>query len=116
MENTVQTTKRNIWSFTLLLVLMFNICSTTLFIHIHHIDETTIAHSHPFTGNPESHQHSSASLNHIARLAISEMRIAETTLLNTVDHYTEFMQSVAVVIPETQQSVDQQSLRAPPVA
>jgi hypothetical protein len=96
--------------------MIFNIGSTTLFIHSHHINETTIAHSHPFAGKPDSHHHSSASLDFIARQVISEMRIAETTLLNHVDNCTEFMQSSAVAVAETQLSVDQTSLRAPPVA
>lgn len=96
--------------------MIFNIGSTTLFIHSHHINETTIAHSHPFAGRPDSHHHSSASLDFIARQVISEMRIAETTLLNHVDNYTEFMQSTAVVIQKSQLHVDQASLRAPPVA
>lgn len=112
----MQTKKRNIFSLTLLLLVVFNIVSTTLFIHSHHINETTIAHSHPFTGNPDSHHHSSASLNLIARQIISEMRIAETTLLNHVDNYTEFMQSIVVAVPHTQLSVEKKSLRAPPVA
>ena len=114
--SSVQTNKRYIFSLTLLLLMMFNICSTTLFIHSHHIDETTIAHSHPFAGNPDSHHHSSASLNHIARQVISEMRVAETTLLNHVDNGIEFFLSSTVAVPATQLSVDQESLRAPPVA
>lgn len=112
----MQTKKRNIFSLTLLLLLIFNICSTTLFIHSHHINETTIAHSHPFAGNPDSHHHTSASLNLIDRQAISEMRVAETTLLNYVDNGIELMQSVAVAIPHTQLGTSQTSLRAPPVA
>ena len=116
MKKRVQTTKRNISSFALLLVLMFNICSTTLFVHIHHTDEATIAHSHPFTGKPESHHHSSTSFNHIARQVISEMRIAETTPLNQVDNFIEVMQSIDVVVSRSQQSLEQRSLRAPPVA
>ncbi|MBQ5710651.1 MAG: hypothetical protein IIV76_04460 [Alistipes sp.] len=97
--------------------MIFNIGSTTLFIHSHHINETTIAHSHPFAGRPDSHHHSSASLILIARQTISEMRIAQTALLlDYVDNYTEFMQSTAVVIQKSQLHVDQASLRAPPVA
>lgn len=111
----VQTTKRNIFSFTLLLLVIFNIVSTTLFIHSHHINETTIAHSHPFMGNPDSHHHSSVSLNFIARQVISEMRTAETTLLGHVDTYTEFRQSVEVAMPHAQLSVELTSLRAPPM-
>jgi hypothetical protein len=116
MAKKVQTTKRNIFSFTLLLLAIFNIVSTTLFIHSHRINETTIAHSHPFAGRPDSHHHSSASLNFIARQVISEMLIAETTLLNFVGNYTEYVQSTAVVAADTRLQVDQTSLRAPPVA
>ena len=112
----MQTKKRNIFSLTLLLLMIFNICSTTLFIHSHNIDETTIAHSHPFAGKPDSHHHTSTSINFIARQVISEMRIAETTLLNHVDNGTEFLQSVTVATPHALLSLEIESLRAPPVA
>ena len=66
-------------------------------------------------GNPDSHHHSSVSLNFIARQVISEMRTAETTLLGHVDTYTEFRQSVEVAMPHAQLSVKLTSLRAPPM-
>jgi hypothetical protein len=44
------------------------------------------------------------------------MLIAETTRLNFVGNYTEYVQSTAVVAADTRLQVDQTSLRAPPVA
>lgn len=112
----VQTTKRNIFSLVLLSLVLLNIGATTLFVHHHHIDERIVAHSHPFSGNPEAHDHSASSLLLVARQAISEMRVAETLRINFVDVCVEFEQSIEEPLHIIAQDADFSSLRAPPVA
>lgn len=112
----MQTTKRNIFSLVLLSLVLLNIGATTLFVHHHHIDERIVAHSHPFSGNPEAHDHSASSLLLVARQAISEMRVAETLRIDFVDVCVEFEQSVEEPLHIIAQDADFSSLRAPPVA
>ncbi len=112
----MQTTKRNIFSLVLLSLVLLNIGATTLFVHHHHIDERIVAHSHPFSGNPEAHDHSASSLLLVARQAISEMRVAETLRINFVDVCVEFEQSIEEPLHIIAHDADFSSLRAPPVA
>lgn len=112
----VQRLKRNILSLLLLSLVLLNIGATTLFVHHHHIDERVIAHSHPFSGNPEAHDHSASSLLLVARQAISEMRVAEIVRIDFVDMGVEFEQSIVELLHITTRTSDFSSLRAPPVA
>lgn len=112
----VQIAKRDIFSLMLLVVVMFNLTSTTLFIHRHIIDERTIVHSHPFSGSPESHSHSTSSLDIIARQATTEALASSNLSVECSVEYVEFGRVVPIAIEATSLSVAYQSLRAPPVA
>ena len=100
----------------LLVVVMFNLTSTTLFLHIHQINERTIVHSHPFSGSPESHSHSTSSLDIIARQAISEALATTTFIIKQCDDFVEFESVVSPLYNAISQSVSGEPLRAPPVA
>lgn len=112
----VQIAKRNIFSLMLLVVVMFNLTSTTLFMHRHIIDERTIVHSHPFSGSPESHSHSTSSLDIIARQATTEALASSNLSVECSVEYVEFDRVVPIAIEATSLSVAYQSIRAPPVA
>lgn len=112
----VQIAKRNIFNLMLLVVVMFNLTSTTLFLHRHQIDERIIVHSHPFSGSPESHSHSTSSLDIIARQAISEALAITTFTIEQCDDFVEFVAAIPSSYNAISQSVSGESLRAPPVA
>lgn len=112
----VRNDKRSIFSFIMLLLILFNIGSTSLFVHSHIIEGDIIAHSHPFSGNPESHSHSLASLDIISRMVRGEMLLGEgftmdvsclCRTINLSDETYVFYSSVDYTSSQ---------LRAPPVA
>lgn len=100
----------------LLVVVMFNLASTTLFLHRHIINERTIVHSHPFSGSPESHSHSTSSLDIIARQAISEALASVPVEFEQGADCVELDRVVPIIIKAVSQQVVYESLRAPPVA
>lgn len=112
----VQTIKQKIFSIVLLALVLFNIGATTLFVHHHHIDERVVAHSHPFRGNPEAHDHSASSLLLVARQAITEMSVAQTMRIDLVDEYIEAEQMTHEVLSMDLCDTRFSALRAPPVA
>lgn len=69
--------RNSILSLLLMLVMIFNIAGTTLFVHSHDIGGISIVHSHPYAGLPTSHTHTSSHAGLIARLAAVDMLLAE---------------------------------------
>lgn len=99
-----------------MLVMVFNIAGTTLFVHSHDIDGVSIVHSHPYTGLPTSHSHSSSHANLIARLASADMLLAEPLTLSTSNTEIEAKSPCFRVYLSSVWCAAQQQLRAPPMA
>ena len=112
----MQLRKRDIFSLLLLVLVLFNIGSSTLFIHEHNIAGHVIAHSHPFSHNPESHSHSLAQLDLISRTSRAEMIFAESLVLEPCDIVLEIMLATCELSNYQLRSQSVVSLRAPPVA
>ena len=108
--------KSSILSLLLMLVMVFNIAGTTLFVHSHDIDGVSIVHSHPYTGLPTSHSHSSSHANLIARLASVDMLLAEPLTLSTSNTEIEAKSPCLRVYLSSVWCAAQQQLRAPPMA
>lgn len=100
----------------LLMLVLFNIGSSTLFIHEHNIAGHVIAHSHPFSHNPESHSHSLSQLDLISRTSRAEMIFAESLVLEPCDIVLEIMLATCELSNYQLRSQSVVSLRAPPVA
>lgn len=108
--------KSLIFSLLLMVVMVFNITTTTLFVHSHNIDGRDIVHSHPYTGAATSHSHSSAHADLISRIASPEMLAAAPEapsfepIARLNDGYCDVApQLIAIAIPSL-------ALRAPPCA
>lgn len=112
----VQTIKRNIMSWVLLLLVFLNIGSSTLFIHEHNIEGRIVAHSHPFSGNPESHSHSLAQLDLISRLSRADMLLSESVVVAPCDYLREFTPNIYNYSYSCSLLSSVAQLRAPPVA
>lgn len=112
----VLTVKRQIFSWLLLLFVLFNIGSATLFVHRHDIAGCTIFHSHPFSGNPESHSHSLAQLEFISRAANPDIVISDVESLSEyspileLSYNVERPSNIFIILHGSTH------LRAPPVA
>ena len=100
----------------LLVLVLFNIGSSTLFIHQHNIEGHIVAHSHPFSHNPESHSHSLAQLDLISRTSRAEMVIADSLVFEPCDLVLEIMLATCELSHYQLRSQSVASLRAPPVA
>ena len=100
----------------LLMLVLFNIGSSTLFIHEHNIAGHVIAHSHPFSHNPESHSHSLSQLDLISRTSRAEMIFDESLVLEPCDLVLEIMLATCELSNYQLRSQSVVSLRAPPVA
>ena len=98
------------------MLVLFNIGSSTLFIHEHNIAGHKIAHSHPFSHNPESHSHSLAQLDLISRTSRAEMVIADSLVFEPCDLVLEIMLATCELSHYQLRSQSVASLRAPPVA
>lgn len=112
----VQAFKRNIFSLLLFALVLFNIGSSTLFIHKHNVEGHTIAHSHPFSGNPESHTHSLAQFNIIDRVSRADMLLSECVVVEPCDCVREFTPNIYNYRCSCSHLSNVASLRAPPVA
>ena len=112
----MQLRKRDIFSLLLLVLVLFNIGSSTLFIHEHNIAGHVIAHSHPFSHNPESHSHSLSQLDLISRTSRAEMIFDESLVLEPCDIVLEIMLATCELSNYQLRSQSVVSLRAPPVA
>ena len=97
-----------------MLVMVFNIAGTTLFVHSHDIDGISIVHSHPYAGLPTSHTHTSSHAGLIARLASVDMLLAEPLSISASS--LELHSTTLCVEIEFRDawSVASQQLRAPP--
>ena len=100
----------------LLMLVLFNIGSSTLFIHQHNIEGHIVAHSHPFSHNPESHSHSLSQLDIISRTSRAEMIFAESLVFEPCDLVLEIMLATCELTHYHLRSNSVDSLRAPPVA
>ena len=100
----------------MLVLVLFNIGSSTLFIHQHNIEGHIVAHSHPFSHNPESHSHSLAQLDLISRTSRAEMVIADSLVFEPCDLVLEIMLATCELSHYQLRSQSVASLRAPPVA
>ena len=100
----------------MLVLVLFNIGSSTLFIHEHNIAGHKIAHSHPFSHNPESHSHSLSQLDIISRTSRAEMIFAESLVFEPCDLVLEIMLATCELCNYQLRSSNVASLRAPPVA
>ncbi|MBR5139365.1 MAG: hypothetical protein IKV12_07455 [Alistipes sp.] len=98
------------------MLVLFNIGSSTLFIHQHNIEGHIVAHSHPFSHNPESHSHSLAQLDLISRTSRAEMVIADSLVFEPCDLVLEIMLATCELSHYQLRSQSVASLRAPPVA
>ena len=112
----MQLHKRDIFSLLLLVLVLFNIGSSTLFIHEHNIQGHVIAHSHPFSNNPESHSHSLSQLELISRMSRAEMVLSESPVFEPCDFVLEIMLDTCYLSDYDLRSTRVVSLRAPPVA
>ena len=112
----MQLHKRDIFSLLLLVLVLFNIGSSTLFIHEHNIQGHVIAHSHPFSHNPESHSHSLSQLDLISRTSRAEMVLSESLVFEPCDIVLEVMLATCELSHYQLRSQSVASLRAPPVA
>ncbi|MBO5901763.1 MAG: hypothetical protein J6Q36_05045 [Alistipes sp.] len=112
----MQLRKRDIFSLLLLMLVLFNIGSSTLFIHEHNIEGHIVAHSHPFANSPESHSHSLAQLELISRTSRAEMVFAESLVFEPCDIVLEVMLATCELNHYQLRSLSVASLRAPPVA
>jgi hypothetical protein len=97
-------------------LVLFNIGSSTLFIHEHNIQGHVIAPSHPFSNNPESHSHSLAQLDIISRSSRAEMAIVDSLVFEPCDLVLEIMLATCELTHYQLRSQSVASLRAPPVA
>lgn len=98
------------------MLVLFNIGSSTLFIHEHNIEGHIIAHSHPFANSPESHSHSLAQLELISRTSRAEMVFTESLVFEPCDIVLEIMLATCELNHYQLRSLSVASLRAPPVA
>lgn len=98
------------------MLVLFNIGSSTLFIHEHNIEGHIIAHSHPFANSPESHSHSLAQLELISRTSRAEMVLSESLVFEPCDIVLEVMLATCELNHYQLRSLSVASLRAPPVA
>lgn len=112
----VRNDKRSIFSFIMLLLILFNIGSTSLFVHSHTIEGDIIAHSHPFSGNPESHSHSLASLDIISRMVRGEMLLGEGLTMDVSCLCRTINLSDETYVFYSSVDYTSSQLRAPPVA
>lgn len=110
----MQTTKRNIFSVMLLLVAIFNLTSTTLFLHTHLLNEQIIVHSHPFASSPDSHSHTASSLDIISRQTISEAVITQAFSFSSWIDCSLLIFATSKPSNVTEYSGGISSLRAPP--
>ena len=112
----MQLHKRDIFSLLLLVLVLFNIGGSTLFIHEHNIEGHIVAHSPPFSHNPESHSHSLSQLELISRTSRAEMVFAESLVFEPCDIVLEVMLATCEQNHYQLCSQSVASLRAPPVA
>ncbi|MBR2368414.1 MAG: hypothetical protein IKA81_07405 [Alistipes sp.] len=96
--------------------MLFNIASSTLFIHEHIIDGRYIYHSHLYNGLPAAHSHTSAQLDILSRSAQPDIEPTACTLIpiDTAIHNTIELNATYDLCSDlcSQSSL---SLRAPPV-
>ena len=106
----------SILSLLLMLVMIFNITGTTLFVHSHDIDGVSIVHSHPYTGIPTSHSHTSSHATLIARIAAADMLISEPLTLLSSNPKIEAKSPRLELHLRSAWCTAQPQLRAPPMA
>ena len=108
--------KGGILSLLLMLVMIFNIAGTTLFVHSHNIDGVSIVHSHPYTGLPTSHSHTTSHAGLIARLATTDMLISEpiSVAASSLDLHSD--KAVIEYRPSDVLCASLNLLRAPPTS
>lgn len=98
-----------------LLVIIFWLGGTTLFVHSHIIDGQDIVHSHPYTGSADDHSHSTDSVLQISRIANVDMLSGDGSYEESIIAEFDLVESIDNSEQITHVDISGVSLRAPPV-
>lgn len=98
-----------------LLVIMFWLGGSTLFVHSHIIDGQDIVHSHPYTGSADDHNHSTDSVLQISRIANVDMLSGDGSYEESLIAEFDLVESINSDEQITHVDISGVSLRAPPV-
>lgn len=112
----MQKRARYIFAALHLLVIIFWLGGTTLFVHRHDINGKGIVHSHPYAGDAKDHRHTTPDILQIQRIA--NLDIIDVDNSDGTNNLIAKHIDKAIAVVEHTQSVDLRftSLRAPPVA
>lgn len=95
-------------------VVLLNLCGTTLFMHSHIFGDDVVTHSHIFLGSPAEHSHTSAQVDLISRNANADFTLGESVeyegYIGVEDNTLEAKPCFDVALCY----IDHFSLRAPP--
>lgn len=98
-----------------LLVIMFWLGGTTLFVHSHIINGQDIVHSHPYTGSADDHSHSTDSVMQISRIANVDMLSGDGSYEEPFITEFDLAESIDNSEQITYIDISGVSLRSPPV-
>ncbi len=98
-----------------LLVIIFWLGGSTLFVHSHIIDGHDIVHSHPYTGDTDDHGHTTDNILQINRLANVDMLAGGSSTMETFIPEVELSDGGKECEHISSIEITGVSLRAPPV-
>lgn len=107
--------KERILALLLLLTVLVYLGGSTLFIHSHTVNGTSVVHSHPFSGSASSHSHSASSIDTISRLATPEMHAEVGMSLEGIVAVEVIDVAACICVQAYSAEGSIHSLRAPPV-
>lgn len=111
----MQKRARHIFAALHLLVIIFWLGGTTLFVHSHDIDGKGIVHSHPYAGDADDHSHTPGDCQQIQRLANLDFVVCDS-YVNDIHLYTKHIDEAIAIVEHTYSAdILFTSLRAPPV-